>query len=60
MIGMLLDQQVPMEWAFRAPLRLRERLDGRLGAPRSPLDPDRLGLGVQGPARPHRFPGAMG
>ncbi|MEX0756574.1 MAG: Fe-S cluster assembly protein HesB, partial [Acidimicrobiia bacterium] len=25
-IGMLLDQQVPMEWAFRGPATLRERL----------------------------------
>ena len=29
LIGMLLDQQVPMEWAFRGPLTLQERL----GAP---------------------------
>ena len=30
-IGMLLDQQVPMEWAFgRGPLRLRDKLGGRL------------------------------
>ena len=26
LIGMLLDQQVPMEWAFRGPAPLRERL----------------------------------
>ena len=25
-LGMLLDQQVPMEWAFRGPTTLRERL----------------------------------
>ena len=29
-IGMLLDQQVPMSWAFRGPARLKERLGGRL------------------------------
>ena len=28
LIGMLLDQQVPMEWAFRGPYTLRERLGG--------------------------------
>src|SRR5471032_3571090 len=27
-IGMLLDQQVPMEWAFSAPAFLKERLGG--------------------------------
>src|SRR6478672_10429256 len=26
LVGMLLDQQVPMEWAFRGPATLRERL----------------------------------
>ena len=28
LIGMLLDQQVPMEWAFTAPSLLKERLGG--------------------------------
>ncbi|MBW3654333.1 MAG: SDR family oxidoreductase [Actinobacteria bacterium] len=32
LIGMLLDQQVPMEWAFASPARLAERLGGRLDA----------------------------
>ena len=32
LIGMLLDQQVPMEWAFGAPLKLKERLGGTLDA----------------------------
>ena len=32
MIGMLLDQQVPMEWAFRGPATLKARLGGRLDA----------------------------
>ena len=30
MLGMLLDQQVPMEWAFGAPALLKERLGGSL------------------------------
>jgi uncharacterized HhH-GPD family protein len=61
MIGMLLDQQVPMEWAFGAPLRLRERLDGRLDAAEiAALDPDRLDAVFRGPPALHRFPGAMG
>ena len=32
LIGMLLDQQVPMEWAFRGPATLKERLGGSLDA----------------------------
>ena len=61
LIGMLLDQQVPMEWAFGAPLRLRERLDGRLDAAEiATLDPDRLEAVFRGPPALHRFPGAMG
>ena len=34
LIGMLLDQQVPMEWAFRGPAALQ-------GAPRRQLDAGR-------------------
>ena len=32
LLGMLLDQQVPMEWAFSSPLKLKERLGGTLDA----------------------------
>ncbi len=32
LIGMLLDQQVPMEWAFKGPYTLSQRLDGPLDA----------------------------
>ena len=32
LIGMLLDQQVPMEWAFKGPATLKERLGGQLDA----------------------------
>ena len=32
LLGMLLDQQVPMEWAFQAPAILKERLGGQLDA----------------------------
>jgi uncharacterized HhH-GPD family protein len=61
MIGMLLDQQVPMEWAFTAPLRLRERLGGRLDAAEiAELDPTKLEEVFKGPPALHRFPGSMG
>jgi uncharacterized HhH-GPD family protein len=61
MIGMLLDQQVPMEWAFAGPLKLRERMGGRLDAAEiAALDPGRLEAVFRGPPALHRFPGSMG
>jgi uncharacterized HhH-GPD family protein len=60
LLGMLLDQQVPMEWAFKGPDNLRLRL--------GTIDPDALvGIGPDAflaafttkPAL-HRFPGSMG
>lgn len=60
LIGMLLDQQVPMEWAFGAPLRLRERLGGRLDpATIAGTDPAELERIFKGPPALHRFPGSM-
>jgi uncharacterized HhH-GPD family protein len=60
LIGMLLDQQVPMEWAFGSPYRLRERLDGNLDARAiATLDPQALeAVFVQKPPL-HRYPAAM-
>jgi uncharacterized HhH-GPD family protein len=61
MIGMLLDQQVPMEWAFAAPLKLRERMGGRLDAAEiAAADPARFEAIFRGPPALHRFPGSMG
>jgi uncharacterized HhH-GPD family protein len=57
--GMVLDQQIPLEWAFSGPLRLEQRL----GQPLDPadiaaMDPD--GLAQVFAERPalHRFPGS--
>jgi uncharacterized HhH-GPD family protein len=60
LIGMLLDQQVPMEWAFRGPATLRERL-GHLDSARiAAMDPEELvALCAQTPAI-HRYPASMG
>jgi len=57
--GMLLDQQVPMEWAFRGPLELKRRL-GRLDpATVAALEPDALvEVFVAKPAL-HRYPASM-
>ena len=42
LLGMLLDQQVPMEWAFKGPATLRDRL-GRLDAVEiAAIDPEAL------------------
>lgn len=61
LIGMLLDQQVPMEWAFKGPATLRERLGGVLdaGAIAAMDQEDFVGICAQKPAI-HRFPAAMG
>ena len=43
LIGMLLDQQVPMEKAFHSPYELKERLGGTLDAAAiAAMDPDQL------------------
>ena len=60
LIGILLDQQVPMERAFRSPYDLKERLGGRLDAAEiAGYDPDELVRIFQGPPALHRFPGSM-
>jgi uncharacterized HhH-GPD family protein len=59
LIGMVLDQQVPLEWAFSAPLRLKERLGGVLDAGDiAAMDPDALGKAFSERPALHRFPGA--
>jgi uncharacterized HhH-GPD family protein len=58
-IGMLLDQQVPMEWAFAGPLRLRSRLTAFDAATIAAYDPAELQAAFKGPPAVHRFPGSM-
>ncbi len=60
LIGMLLDQQVPMEWAFKGPHTLSARLGGTLDATAiAAMDPDEVeALFRQKPAL-HRYPGSM-
>jgi uncharacterized HhH-GPD family protein len=61
LIGMLLDQQVPMERAFVAPFRLAQRLGvARLDAATlAGHDPEDLSAIFATPPSLHRFPGAM-
>jgi uncharacterized HhH-GPD family protein len=60
LIGMLLDQQVPMEWAFASPRTLRERLGGELSAEHLASMPiEELERVFKGPPALHRYPGSM-
>ena len=60
LVGMLLDQQVPMEWAFGAPPKLKERLGGSIDAGRIVAMPlEELEVAFKGPPALHRFPGSM-
>ena len=60
LLGMLLDQQVPMEWAFAGPATLQARL-GHLDARRiAAMDvEDFVAVCATKPAI-HRFPASMG
>ena len=59
-LGMLFDQQVPMEWAVASPAKLKDRL-GHLDARKiAEMDPEAfLAVCTEKPAI-HRFPGSMG
>jgi uncharacterized HhH-GPD family protein len=59
LIGMLLDQQVPMETAFAGPAKLLRRL-GHLDAARiAAHDPEAFVEICKTPPSVHRFPGSM-
>ena len=60
LIGMLLDQQIPMEKAFTSPEVLRERLGGTLDAQTiASYDPEHFEAIFRQPPSLHRFPAAM-
>lgn len=60
MIGMLLDQQFPMERAFYGPYLLSERLGEELDASRiASWAPEDLEAIFRGPPAIHRYPGSM-
>ena len=60
MIGMLLDQQVPMEWAFTGPYTIRKRL-GHLNVKRiAAMDVDEFVVICSEKPAIHRFPKSMG
>jgi len=60
LIGMVLDQQIPLEWAFTGPLTLTQRLGRDLDAADiANRDPDGLAKLFATPPALHRFPGSM-
>ncbi len=61
LLGMLLDQQFPMERAFGAPRLLADRLgvDALDAAQLAAMEPDALTALFQGPPALHRYPGSM-
>src|SRR5690348_13098981 len=60
LIGMVLDQQIPLEWAFTGPLTLTQRLGRDLdAADLASRDPDALSKVFSTPPALHRFPGSM-
>ena len=60
LLGMLLDQQVPMEWAFKGPFTLRERLGDLDAAAIAAMDVDEFVAICAAKPAIHRFPGSMG
>ncbi|MGY1826417.1 HhH-GPD-type base excision DNA repair protein [Blastococcus sp. SYSU DS0541] len=61
LIGMLLDQQFPMERAFGAPRLLADRLgvEALSAEHLAAMDPEELVRVFQGPPALHRYPGSM-
>jgi uncharacterized HhH-GPD family protein len=59
LIGMLLDQQVPMEWAFRSPHTLMTRLGSLDAATIAAMDPDELDAAFREKPALHRYPASM-
>lgn len=60
LIGMLLDQQVPMEWAFRGPFTLDQRLGGLTAAKVAAMGTDDFVAVCADKPAIHRFPASMG
>lgn len=59
LIGMLLDQQIAIELAFKGPLRLSERIGSLDATTIAELDPDELEAAFREKPALHRFPAAM-
>ncbi|MDN4173126.1 HhH-GPD-type base excision DNA repair protein [Nocardioides sp. SOB77] len=59
LVGMMLDQQYPMEHAFRGPAKVLERFGTLDPARIAAADPEEFASGCATPPAIHRFPGSM-
>jgi uncharacterized HhH-GPD family protein len=60
LIGFVLDQQIPLEWAFRGPFELTQRLGTGLDAAElASTDPDKLAAVFAERPSLHRYPASM-
>ena len=68
LVGMVLDQQIPLEWAFKGPSELARRLAGQVdvgpggrldAAAIAALDPETLASAFSERPALHRYPGSM-
>ncbi|MFG1683651.1 HhH-GPD-type base excision DNA repair protein [Nonomuraea sp. NPDC049269] len=60
LVGMLLDQQIPMEWAFTGPHTISERLGHDLTAEEiAALDPEEFAALLAAKPAVHRYPKSM-
>lgn len=59
LLGMMLDQQVPMEWAFASPAKLAARLGGLDAHAIAAMDPEALDAAFKEKPALHRYPGSM-
>lgn len=59
LVGMLLDQQVPMETAFAGPKKIADRMGGFDAGDIADYDPDKFAALCSEKPAIHRFPGSM-
>ena len=59
LVGMMLDQQYPMEHAFRGPAKVLDRFGSLDPAAIAPADPESFAELCATPPAIHRFPGSM-
>ncbi|MFP1603742.1 HhH-GPD-type base excision DNA repair protein [Microbacterium sp. 2216-1] len=59
LVGMLLDQQVPMETAFAGPLKIEQRTGATDAEAIAGMDPDAFLEAFKQTPAVHRFPGSM-
>ena len=59
LVGMVLDQQIPLEIAFRGPKKIADRMGGFNVAEIADYDPDKFAALCSEKPAIHRFPGSM-